>query len=526
MINHPRRVILFLSLLLIPLTGTVSGAVSRDLRPEAYFNATVVDAEFDGFAAGRAYAMEGARMFAIGGRDADGNLLNGVQILEKQGEAWVLSKATLSTPVAYAGAVGHAGKVYLVGGLTPDGVSARVTALSWDGAALTETELSPMPQPRMLPSVATHRSTTKTYLYVLGGISSPDAAGALASVYEMRLNDVKSGKAAWTRMDDMPQGGRVGAVVTETYNELVVAGGWSLQPDRSLTVSDETWGFARVARDGHVDPGWERRTPMPEPVACAAYAKTGQAHLTILGGTAGAFTLDDLLAGREPSALRDGIWAFHDPTDSWAKLGATPEPVVSGLFLSITGDEYLLAGERTAEGSPFKGWLLDFVRNTKPMKGIDYAVIAVYFLIVAAIGAWFARKQNSAEEFALGNRKVKWWAAAISMFASGVSTISFMALPALTACIGLASTGPAIFMLAGVIVSAFLTYPLLRRLNITSTFEYLERRYGLPLRLFGSFLGIVGQLMGRIGIVVMLPALAVSTMTGIDPWKAGLLIGV
>ena len=49
---------------------------------------------------------------------------------------------------------------------------------------------------------------------------------------------------------------------------------------------------------------------------------------------------------------------------------------------------------------------------------LDYIAIAAYFIVIASIGYYFARKQDSAEEFALGNRKVKWWAAGISMMAS------------------------------------------------------------------------------------------------------------
>jgi SSS family transporter len=169
---------------------------------------------------------------------------------------------------------------------------------------------------------------------------------------------------------------------------------------------------------------------------------------------------------------------------------------------------------------------MDFVQNTKNVSWIDWSVIGVYFIIVACIGTVFARKQTNADSFALGSRNVKWWASGISMMATGVSTISFMAVPALVACIGMASQGPIIFMLIGILISAFVTYPLLRRLNITSTFEYVENRYGLGLRLFGSFNSIIVQMLGRIGVVVMLPALAISTMTGIDPWISVLVMGI
>jgi solute:Na+ symporter, SSS family len=505
--------------------------VGRADAPELeYFRIQPVEsARFEGVAAGRAYAVAGNRIFAIGGRAEDGALLQEIQILERNGSEYTLSRAELPEPLAFAGAVGQGSTVYLVGGLTGEGASDRVRALDWNGRSLTITELPSLPEARILPGVTTHRSTTKEYLYVLGGVGAPDADAAPSTMYELRIEDIKKGRAEWVRKDDLPFGGRVGAVVRETYNEIVVSGGWTVGEGGALSLSAETWGFARVARDGHVHPGWVRRADLPAAVALPAFAKTGQAHLTVMGGAASDSRLADVLDGRIPAEPVDSVWAFHDPTDTWVRIGSIPYPAWSGVLAPGAGDQYVLVDALTPDNEPHPGTLFDFIRATKPMGLIDYLFIALYFIVVAVIGAIFARKQakqQTSEEFALGNRKVKWWAAGISMFASGVSTISFMALPALIACIGMASSGPAIFMLAGVLVSAFLTYPLLRRLNITSTFEYLERRFGVGLRLVGSFVGIVTQLMGRIGIVVMLPALAISAMTGMDPWKAILLTGI
>jgi SSS family solute:Na+ symporter len=112
------------------------------------------------------------------------------------------------------------------------------------------------------------------------------------------------------------------------------------------------------------------------------------------------------------------------------------------------------------------------------------------------------------------------------MMASGVSTISFMAIPAMVACKGLANSGSAIMILCFAPVAAYITYPLLRRLTITSTWEYVERRFGLPLRLIGSGTGLFASMMGRVGIVILLPALAISAVTNIDPLWACIALGV
>jgi SSS family solute:Na+ symporter len=323
----------------------------------------------------------------------------------------------------------------------------------------------------------------------------------------------------------MPMGGRLGGLVRQTYNEIVVSGGWRLE-DGELVIDPQTWGYARVARDGHAEAGWEHRADQPVAVANPAYAKTGQSHLVIVGGDMSGGSPEAFFAGTKPVEPVPGIWAFHVPTDTWNQLGELPQGQAGGLLGQLDGETYLLTGSIDNQSRSVDPLHIAFSRTTKPMQPLDWAIIIMYFAVVAAIGAWFARKQSSMETFALGGRKVKWWAAAISMFATGVSTISYMALPALFACIGLVQLGGTVFILPGILVSAYLTYPLLRRLNITSTYEFLERRFGTALRLIGSFVGIMIQLLSRIGIVVMLPALAISSMTGMDPRTAILLTGI
>jgi len=487
---------------------------------------TVPDARFEGDAVGRAYASAGGRLLALGGRDRDGVLLSEVQVLEKGDDGYTLHRTELPEPVAFAGAVGHGGVVYLVGGLTPNGPSARVQKLRWDGESLVAEDLPPLPEPRILPGVTKHRTTTKDYLYVLSGLKSLDADAVSVAMFELPISDYEAGVSQWLRKDDLPFGGRIGAIVGDTYNEIVVSGGWRLEDGR-LVLDPQTWGYARIARDGHAEAGWEQRAHQPQPVAMPAFAKSGQGHMLVAGGDrSSAGSLSDLLNGTKPATPVAAVWSFHDPTDTWHQIGKLPEPVSGGLLAKESDADFALVAALGGSGGSVAARRLAFTRATRPMKGVDWIIIIVYFVVVATIGAWFAKKQTSSEEFALGNRKTKWWAAAISLFASGVSTISFMALPALFACIGLVQFGGAFFILPGVFVAAFLTYPILRRLNITSTYEYLEMRYGLVLRLIGSFVGMMIQLMGRIGIVVMLPALAISAMTGLNPMVAILLTGV
>lgn len=64
-----------------------------------------------------------------------------------------------------------------------------------------------------------------------------------------------------------------------------------------------------------------------------------------------------------------------------------------------------------------------------------------------------------------------------------------------------------------------------RRLKITTAYEYLEKRFHIVVRVFGSASFVLFQL-ARMGIVVYLPALAISTVTGIDIYMAIILMGL
>jgi solute:Na+ symporter, SSS family len=67
--------------------------------------------------------------------------------------------------------------------------------------------------------------------------------------------------------------------------------------------------------------------------------------------------------------------------------------------------------------------------------------------------------------------------------------------------------------------------PFFRRLNITSAYEYLELRFNGNVRMLGSVSFILFQL-GRMGIVLYLPAVAISSVTGIDVYLIISIMGI
>jgi len=156
----------------------------------------------------------------------------------------------------------------------------------------------------------------------------------------------------------------------------------------------------------------------------------------------------------------------------------------------------------------------------------DYATLALYFSVNLAIGWWCARrKRASSGEFFLGDRRIPWWAAALSFMATATSSISFMALPARTYSTDWLAFGSAPAQAIAGIVVGVVFVGVLRRLELTTIFNYLEQRFDRRVRWLCAGLGILLKVGGRMSVVMLLPALALSTVTRLNVYTSILLMG-
>jgi len=160
-----------------------------------------------------------------------------------------------------------------------------------------------------------------------------------------------------------------------------------------------------------------------------------------------------------------------------------------------------------------------------PFHPLDYAALVVYLVVLVWMGFFFSRRGKTTEDFFLAGRRIPWWAAALSIFSTQLSAITFMAIPAKAFAMDWVSIlmNLGIILVAPVVVFCFL--PFLRRLNLTTIFEYLELRFNGAIRLYGSLSFIAYQL-GRMGIVLLLPSLALSTVTGFDIYVCIAVMGL
>jgi len=159
------------------------------------------------------------------------------------------------------------------------------------------------------------------------------------------------------------------------------------------------------------------------------------------------------------------------------------------------------------------------------MHTIDYIVFFLYLAGVSLFGASFFRKSKTSSQFTLGNSSIPAWVLTMSIFATFVSSISYLALPGSSY---MTNWNAFVFSLSiplAAIVGMKFFVPLYRRVNSPSAYTYLEQRFGPWARIYASASYFLTQLM-RIGTILYLLALAIHSIFGWDIATVIIVTGV
>lgn len=155
---------------------------------------------------------------------------------------------------------------------------------------------------------------------------------------------------------------------------------------------------------------------------------------------------------------------------------------------------------------------------------LNYLILGMYVAGMVAVGLLFSKRQTSVSEYFLAGKRLPWLAVAMSMYASVTSAMTFMGLP------GLAysqNVSLLVVCLMSPLVAPILIYfifPLYRKLNLTTSYEYISCRFGRNARVATAALFILARL-GWLGTVIYAPALALHVTTGIPQLVAIGIIG-
>jgi SSS family transporter len=146
---------------------------------------------------------------------------------------------------------------------------------------------------------------------------------------------------------------------------------------------------------------------------------------------------------------------------------------------------------------------------------IDWCVCAAYLAVVFGLAVKSARGQQDNEDYFLGGRKMNWFVVGVSMFATSFSSISFLGLPQRGAYQDFSFYLTILFI--PFVITPILWWifvPMFVRLKVSSGYEYLGRRFGIPAQKIGSGLYCVYAI-GWMGTMLYAVALTLQTVMGL-----------
>lgn len=155
------------------------------------------------------------------------------------------------------------------------------------------------------------------------------------------------------------------------------------------------------------------------------------------------------------------------------------------------------------------------------MTPIDWIILAVYATSTIGLGWYFGRKQEDTKEYFVGSGKMNPILIGVSLFATLLSTISYLAIPG-----EISGKGP-IYLTNYIaypfvfLVLGFVVLPVYMRQRVTSAYELLEDRLGVSIRLLGAIMFLLLRLVWM-SLLVYLTAKAIAIMIGAGedkiPW--------
>lgn len=147
------------------------------------------------------------------------------------------------------------------------------------------------------------------------------------------------------------------------------------------------------------------------------------------------------------------------------------------------------------------------------MTPIDIIVFVAYLAGVVLFGSSFYRKNKTSRSFTLGNNNIPTWVISMSIFATFVSSISYLALPGQAY---QSDWNAFVFSLSipvAILMAVKFFVPLYRSVGSPSAYTYLEQRFGPWAKYYASVMYLLTQLM-RAGTIMYLLALVLNVILG------------
>jgi SSS family transporter len=367
-------------------------------------------------------------------------------------------------------------ELILIGGRIDGQATAKILRLSLSGSDSIQTEaLLDLPQALLHPAAIVNGGS----LLVAGGTTDGTDRGATT---HFRSLDLSNPDAVWVEKETWNGPARHSAFLVKSVETTSLIGG--IESDGSHAKSSPYF---------HPVYGWSDASPNAPKGKVSSAIKIGDSHAVALISNGSSHT---------------SAYLYHMIGDTWIALGQDFQNLPGDSQLVSNGERFVVLSKESASrvtlGEPDTnyGW-------------IDHIAVALYFLVLIYVGFHSSKQNKSSDDFFRGGHKIPWWATGMSLFATGASAMSLMAMPAKSYASNWTFFAISIYFVIALPLSMYFLAPIVRKLNYGTAFEYLEHRFGLRVRVLGSAIFAIGQILGRMGSVLLIPSFALEAIAGI-----------
>jgi Na+/proline symporter len=157
---------------------------------------------------------------------------------------------------------------------------------------------------------------------------------------------------------------------------------------------------------------------------------------------------------------------------------------------------------------------------------ILFTFVIGYFALLLGV-AWFTSRNSNNESFFIGNKSSNWMLVAFGMIGTSLSGVTFVSVPGGVGTQNFYYYQIVLGYLVGYVVIAFVLLPLYYRMNLTSIYTYLEKRFGINAHKAGAFFFILSRTVGataRLYLVISVLQIFIFNKLGIPFYATSLVI--
>lgn len=154
------------------------------------------------------------------------------------------------------------------------------------------------------------------------------------------------------------------------------------------------------------------------------------------------------------------------------------------------------------------------------MNALDWLVLLVTMVGIAAYGAWHTRHTDHLDAYLKGSNTTRWGTIGISVMATQASAITFLSIPGQGFESGVGFVQNYFGLPLALIIVCAVFLPIYRKLGVYTAYEFLGQRFDAKTRLLGAGLFLLQRGLAA-GVTIYAPAIILSTVLG---WRLDLTI--